>query len=275
MENHQAGVRAEDSPRFLWRGLLTADGSPATLLEMKPDIASICVPDSLLLATVKAAILFSIGPEATAGAISCTTAALTREVLKMMLLSRIKITTATLLALILTGAGFWQARTWADGKAQQIGNSHLPAKEVVSEGGFHVTVKETIHTATTIATQIDLEALPGLTLEIVTDAKQGKSVLSADLSPRPNGPSTVQLTLRADRVKAKEGRTDEVRFTISYKIDKSSGSTSETVAMPGDAKTLADVLTVALESGEHKFGRATKLATFNGSTYTLVVNKPK
>ena len=51
-------------------------------------------------------------------------------------------------------------------------------------------------------------------------------------------------------------------------------SMSDTGPMP-DAKRLADVLTVAIKSGEFKYGMATKLATYKDVTYSLVVKKPR
>jgi hypothetical protein len=45
--------------------------------------------------------------------------------------------------------------------------------------------------------------------------------------------------------------------------------------MPADAKRLADLLKVPIKSGEYDYGQPTKLLTFNGVTYTLVVSKPK
>jgi hypothetical protein len=45
--------------------------------------------------------------------------------------------------------------------------------------------------------------------------------------------------------------------------------------MPADAKQLSDILTVPIKSGEYEYGLATKLVTFKGVTYSLVVNRPK
>jgi hypothetical protein len=42
-----------------------------------------------------------------------------------------------------------------------------------------------------------------------------------------------------------------------------------------DAKQLSDVLTVPIQSGEHKYGKATKLATLQDVTYSLLVIGPK
>ena len=50
-------------------------------------------------------------------------------------------------------------------------------------------------------------------------------------------------------------------------------SMSDTGPMP-EAKRLADVLTVAIKSGEYKYGVATKLATYKDVTYSLIVKKP-
>ena len=61
---------------------------------------------------------------------------------------------------------------------------------------------------------------------------------------------------------------NEVRLLLS-------GSTSQTTEMPADAKQLSDVFTVPIQSGEHKYRKATKLATFQGVTYSFVVSRPK
>jgi hypothetical protein len=45
--------------------------------------------------------------------------------------------------------------------------------------------------------------------------------------------------------------------------------------MPTGARVLGDVLSVPIKSGEYPYGQATKLLTFKGVTYSLVVSKPK
>ena len=87
-----------------WRVAL--GGSLAVLLAQ--DAASASVPPKLIGSTAQAASLFAAGRAVTAGVVSAEVAALTREVLKTMLLTKLKITTAVLLlgfALAASGTG--------------------------------------------------------------------------------------------------------------------------------------------------------------------------
>ena len=59
--------------------------------------ASASMPTRLIGSTAQAASLFAAGGAVTAGVVSAKVAALTGEVLKIMLLSKLKITTAVLL----------------------------------------------------------------------------------------------------------------------------------------------------------------------------------
>jgi hypothetical protein len=132
----------------------------------------------------------------------------------------------------------------------------------------------------TVVSQIRIETLPGSEVEVLSSkGKRGSTRLStASPDPkRPGGTSSIQLTLRSDHVRGegKGGPTSAVTFLLGYKVGKISGSTSETLPMPADAKRLADVLKVPIKSGEYKYGVATKLVTIQGRTYTLVVNRPK
>jgi hypothetical protein len=45
--------------------------------------------------------------------------------------------------------------------------------------------------------------------------------------------------------------------------------------LPSGAKTVADVLTLHLKSGEYKFGTAAKVVTFRGVDYSLLVTGPR
>jgi hypothetical protein len=202
---------------------------------------------------------------ASSSLVSSGAAALTREVLKTMLLSKIKFNTAALLVLTLAGAGFWQARTRAGG-------------ETPPDATFHVTVDEVIHDEDTIVTRIGIDAPPGSTVELSTDKdKRIGQTLSADLpdANRSDGLSRIQLVLFADHVEWKGGSTNAVKFLLAYKVGSISGSTSDAGPMPADAKQLADLLTVPIKSGEYKYGQATKLVAFKGVTHSLIVNRPK
>jgi hypothetical protein len=227
------------------------------------------LPAPLLSSTVRAAGLFAAGRAATAGAVPSGAAALAGEVLKAMLFSKIRLTTAitaaALLALTLVGTGLWQAGTLADGRAPPPGT-------------FRVTVNEVIRDDSTVVTQIDIETQPGSTIELSSDKdKGGGTTFSSEATDpdRPGGPSRMQLIVFADQVEGKEGAGAVVKFLLGHKVGKISGSTSETVPMPAGAKQLSDLLSVPIKSGEHKYGQATKVVTFKGVSYSLLVTAPR
>jgi hypothetical protein len=157
------------------------------------------VPTELFLSTVKAASLFTARRATTAGLVPVKVAALAREVLKSMLLSKIKVTTAALLALILAGAGLWQARTQADERA-------------TADASFRVTVNEVIHDESIVVAQIGIQAPPGSKLELTSDKRRGNSVLSADVSNPRDGSSAVQLVYLADQFEGKREEPSMVKF---------------------------------------------------------------
>jgi hypothetical protein len=205
------------------------------------------------------------GRAATAEGIAPNVAALARGVLKAMLLSRIKLTFVFLMGLAVIAAGFWQATTGAGGQA--------PAGK-----SFRVTVHEVIHDETAVVTQVDLALPLGSTVELLAGkGKGGRSSLRSNVPDpkRSDGLVHVQLTIFADQVELKERATNAVKFMLGQKIGKLSSNTSETVLMPDGAKVLADILTVPIKSGEYPYGRPTKLVTFQGVTYSLLVTAPK
>ncbi len=81
--------------------------------------ASASVPTSVAFATIKASSLFAAGKAVAAGVIKARVAALTEGVLRAMMLTKLKIATAVLLALGFLGAGLgvgalaYQTRTAA------------------------------------------------------------------------------------------------------------------------------------------------------------------
>jgi hypothetical protein len=262
-------AKAMLAKRLTRRGLSLAGGSLAVLLAQNQLPASTAVPASLHSSTVKAAILFAAGRAVPVEVVSAEVATLTKEVLKAMLFSKLKfttaITTAVLLALTLAGGALWQASSWADERAQP-------------DAGFRVTVNEVIRDASTVVTQVDIETLSGSTVEVFTDKnKGGGSTLSSDAADpnRRNGLSRVQVTIFADQVEWKGGATAVVKFMLGTKIGAISNSTSDTGPMPAGAKQLSDFLTVPIKSGEYKYGQATTLVTFKGVTYSFVANRPR
>jgi hypothetical protein len=117
--------------------------------------------------------------------------------------------------------------------------------------------------------------VPEASVEVVAD-KPGRGGLGVFvLAPdQPGGAAHTQVTIFADHVEWKAGPTNVLKFIMSIKGGAGGSSMSDTGPMP-DAKRLVDVLTVAIKSGEYKYGMATKLATYKDVTYSLVVKKPR
>ena len=138
-----------------------------------------------------------------------------------------------------------------------------------------MTVTEVTHEERTVVTQIDIETPAASRIELTHDKGKKSNFAFSSGSPQPNGRYRLQLTVSAEQIKRKEGATHEVEFKIALEIGRTSTSTSETAPMPAGAKGLADVLSIPIKSGEYKYGVATKMLTFNGVTYTLVVSKPE
>src|SRR5262249_10235547 len=203
--------------RLTRRGLLPAGGSLAVVLALNPESAPAGVAASLLSSTMETARLFADGQAVTV--VSARVIALTREVLKAMYLSKIKktfgIAAAALLALILTGAGLWQAKTWADGKA------------AVGDTG-RVTVNEVINNDDVVVTQIRIELPPGCKIEVYSDDKGSTRRLTADARDvkQPDGSNSVEITVLADQVEIKQSGTNMIKFMVGYKIGKLSSSSS-------------------------------------------------
>jgi hypothetical protein len=126
-----------------------------------------------------------------------------------------------------------------------------------------------------VVTQVDIETLPGSTVELRSDRGKGSRSSISSTEPGPNGLCRVRLTLSAERAESKERSRTEVKFEIAYQVGKISSSTSETIPMPADARLVTDVVKVPIQSGEHKCGQATKLVTLGGTTYSVVVTGPK
>jgi hypothetical protein len=199
---------------------------------------------------------------------------LTKEVLKAMLFSKIKTTTAAVLALLVIGGGLWQA---CIGAKAADDNSPVPAREAARDGTYRVTVNELIRDDATLVTEVDIEAPRGFTVELIAE-KDKREAAGSTLSLGPsssNGPGHTKLILFADHIEGKAGTPSLVKFMLQWKGGKISSSTSESDPLPAGARQLADILTVPIKSGQYPCGQATKLATFKGRTYSLVVNKSK
>ena len=95
--------RAMLGKRLLRHGLVVSGTVLATALCQ--NAASACVPGPLVVSTVKAATLMAAGKTLATGAISAKVVALTEGVLKAMLMTKIKVAIAVVLAVHLIGAG--------------------------------------------------------------------------------------------------------------------------------------------------------------------------
>jgi RNA polymerase sigma factor (sigma-70 family) len=123
LSSRLARARALLAKRLARHGFTLTGGALAAALA--EGTASALVPASLIDSTVQAAFLFAAGQAAAAGAISARAIALTEGVLKAMLLTKLKIATAVVLALAVvvgTAASSLTARTPG---ATQL----LPAKQ--------------------------------------------------------------------------------------------------------------------------------------------------
>jgi RNA polymerase sigma factor (sigma-70 family) len=98
-----ARARALLARRLTRRGVVLSAGTMAAVL--CPKAASAGVPAALVLSTVKAAGLFAAGKAAGPGVISAPVAALMAEVLKAMLLTKLKLAAVAVLALGIVLAG--------------------------------------------------------------------------------------------------------------------------------------------------------------------------
>jgi RNA polymerase sigma factor (sigma-70 family) len=243
--------------RLSRRGVSFSLGSLAVLVAQ--DSASASVPTHLIGATAQAASVLLGGQAVTAAAVSAKVSTLVQGVLKTMLLSKAKTIALVVLSLAVAGAVIWQAGTRADRTA-------LP------EERFRATVHDVIKDSSVIVTEIEVETVPGAQVEVVAD-KPGRGGGSILASGQPNGMAHAQLTIFADHVEWKAGSTNALKFMMIFKSGAGGSSTSDTGPMP-EAKRLADVLAVAIKSGEYRYGTATKLATYKDVIYSLVV-KPE
>ncbi len=113
-----ATARAMLAKRLGRSGLVMSGAMVGVMLSGQ--VSSASMPASVASTTIKAASLFAAGHAATGGVISLKAVALAEGVIKSMLLSKLKMTTAVLTAVVVLGAG-------AAAFTQQVGNSVNPA----------------------------------------------------------------------------------------------------------------------------------------------------
>jgi RNA polymerase sigma factor (sigma-70 family) len=98
-----ATARGMLARRVTRQGLAVSGGALAALLSQQAAAAG--VPTTVVSSTLRAACLFSAGQVAAVGAVSVRSVALAEDVLKSLLLARLKVATAVLLALAVLAAG--------------------------------------------------------------------------------------------------------------------------------------------------------------------------
>jgi hypothetical protein len=113
--------------RLSRHGLAVSGGALAAVLAR--NVASAGVPASVVSATLKAASLLAVGQAAAAGLISAKVVALTQGVLRTMLLTKLKMATALLLAVAVSGAGGLLYQTQAAGRADTRNEPFAAATE--------------------------------------------------------------------------------------------------------------------------------------------------
>jgi RNA polymerase sigma factor (sigma-70 family) len=75
-----------------------------------------------------------------------------------------------------------------------------------------IVLCELINDDDTVVTQVGIETLPGSTVELFSNDKRVRSILTTNFPNRPNGPSSMQVILFADQVEPKKGSTNVVKF---------------------------------------------------------------
>jgi len=140
---------------------------------------------------------------------------------------------------------------------------------------FVVKVSELILEDDLIATQLEIEALPGSFVEVISDKPNRGGVMAA--SPEPThvdrAPRT-RLIIFGDHVVWEAGSTNVLKFMMQIKAGSATATMMNTDSMP-KGKRLADTLSVLIEPGEHRYDAATKLVRFKDVTYSLIVRRRK
>jgi RNA polymerase sigma factor (sigma-70 family) len=185
-------ARAILARRLARRGPLLSVGSLAVLLAQES--ASAGMPTRLIGSTARAARLFAAGGPVTAGVVSAGVAALTQEMLKVMLLAKLKIVTAIVVvvcALAASGAGLaYQAQTTepsqkvhaqisAPPKNRPADSSNLTFEDL--RGCMELTIREHGSLEVTHSGSIDVR----VRVESLKDFERAKPILEQVLRLEP------------------------------------------------------------------------------------------
>ena len=148
-----------------------------------------------------------------------------------------------------------------------------PDEKASLDQGFVVKVSELVHEDDIIVTQVEIEAQPGSTVEVISDKPNRGGIMAA--SPEPTSvdrsPRT-RLTIFGDHVVWEAGSTDVLKFMMKIKAGSGTATMTNTGPMPKE-KRLAETLSVLIEPGEYQYEAATRLVRFQDVTYSLIVRK--
>jgi hypothetical protein len=140
---------------------------------------------------------------------------------------------------------------------------------------FVVKVSELIRENDILVTQVEIEAEPGTSVEIISDKSDRGGVTIT--TPEPTGvtrSARTRLTIFGDHVVWEAGPTNILKFLMKIKAGSASATMMSTGPMPKD-KRLAETLSVLIDRGEYRYEAATRLVRFEDVTYSLVVKRPK
>lgn len=148
-------------------------------------------------------------------------------------------------------------------------------QEGAQRGTFRVTVTKVLDEEDIIVAQVEIEAMPGCQVEVVSDKpdRGGVGASTPEPSPTDRSPRT-RLTIVGDHVVWAAGMTDALKFLMRMPGGTGTATMTNTGPMP-NGKRLSDAISVLIEPGEYRYGEATKLVRFQDVTYSLIVKTRK
>ena len=140
---------------------------------------------------------------------------------------------------------------------------------------FVVKVSELIHEDDIIVTQLEIEAQPGTSVEVIADEpnRGGVTATSPEPTEGDRSPRT-RLTIFGDHVVWAAGPTNLLKFMMKIKAGSGTATMVNTGPMHGD-KRLTEIMSVLIEPGQYRYEVATRLVSFEDVTYSLVVKRRK
>lgn len=154
------------------------------------------------------------------------------------------------------------------------GVNHADEKRLPDQS-FVVKVSELIHEDDISVTQVEIEAQPGTSVEVISDKpdRGGVTVATPEPTELDRSPRT-RLTIFGDHVVWEAGPTNLLKFMMKMKAGSGTATMTTTGPMP-KGKRLAEMLSVLIEPGEYHYEAPTRLVRFEDVTYSLVVKRRK